>query len=159
MKTFLAVLLLAAMTCAAQDQTTKERQTDPNAAFAEAQKEPGPDFIPVQKQPVPVQNPWPVYPESARRAGLEGTAWVKVFVDEAGIARKAEVIKSDNEIFNQPSIDAAMQWKFEPALLSSGKKVAVWVTVPFKFRLAPKSGPGFPGGDAPRPDPLKKPMH
>ena len=44
------------------------------------------------------------------------------------------MLRSDAEIFNQASIDAAMKWKFSPAILK-GKPVAVWVTVPFKFRL------------------------
>lgn len=166
MKTIIALLLLGAGVCAAQDQQPTAPKhapasgvsSDAQLASADPQKEPGPDFIPVEKQPVPVRNPGPVYPETARRTGLEGTVWLKVFIDEYGNPKKAEVIKSDNGIFDQPSIDAAMQWKFEPAKLPSGKTVAVWVTIPFKFRLSKSTG-GFPGGDVNLPDPTKKPMH
>jgi len=71
---------------------------------------PPPDFVPVEKQPVPIKNPPPAYPEIARRAGVEGTVWVKIWVDKEGKAKKAQVIKSDAELFNQNAIDAALQW-------------------------------------------------
>ncbi len=97
---------------------------------------PPPDFVPVEKQPQPLpgNNPAPVYPEIARRAGVEGTVWVKIWVDKEGNPKKAQVLKSDAELFNQPAIDAAMQWKFTPAIMNNGP-VAVWVSIPFKFRL------------------------
>jgi protein TonB len=95
---------------------------------------PPPDFVPVEKQPVPVKSPPPGYPEIARRAGVEGTVWVKIWVDKEGKARKAQILKSDAELFNQSAIDAAMQWVFTPAVMNNGP-VAVWVSIPFKFKL------------------------
>ncbi|HLP15149.1 MAG TPA: energy transducer TonB [Bacteroidota bacterium] len=92
------------------------------------------DFVPVEKQPVPIKNPPPQYPEIARRAGVEGTVWVKIWVDKEGKAKKAQVIKSDAELFNQNAIDAAMQWTFTPAVMNNGP-VSVWVSIPFKFKL------------------------
>jgi outer membrane biosynthesis protein TonB len=44
------------------------------------------------------------------------------------------IIKSDNEIFNQPSLDAAMKFEFIPAA-KNNKAVSMWVVVPFKFKL------------------------
>ena len=95
---------------------------------------PPPDFVPVEKQPAPVKNPSPIYPEIARRAGVEGTVWVKIWVDKEGKAKKAQILKSDAELFNQAAIDAAMQWVFTPAVMNNGP-VAVWVSIPFKFKL------------------------
>ncbi|MFA5832482.1 MAG: TonB family protein [Bacteroidota bacterium] len=97
---------------------------------------PPPDFVPVEKQPQPIpgNNPAPVYPEIARRAGVEGTVWVKIWVDKEGNPKKAQVLKSDAELFNQPAVDAAMKWKFTPAIMNNGP-VSVWVSIPFKFRL------------------------
>jgi protein TonB len=95
---------------------------------------PPPDFVPVEKQPVPVKNPSPIYPEIARRAGVEGTVWVKIWVDKEGKAKKAQILKSDAELFNQAAIEAAMQWVFTPAVMNNGP-VAVWVSIPFKFKL------------------------
>ncbi len=96
--------------------------------------EPPPDFVAFEKGPVPIKKVIPAYPEIARRAGVEGTVWVKVWVDKEGRVRKGEVLKSDAAIFDQPAIDAAVQWVFTPALMKSGP-VSVWVSIPLKFRL------------------------
>jgi protein TonB len=93
-----------------------------------------PDFVPVEQQPVPVKQVNPEYPEIARRAGVEGTVWVKILVDKEGKAKKAVIMKSDNEIFNENAIKAAMGWVFTPAMMNNGP-VAVWAAVPFRFKL------------------------
>ncbi|KAA0224304.1 energy transducer TonB [bacterium] len=98
---------------------------------------PPPDFVPFEKEPVAIKKPSPTYPEIARKAGLEGTVWLKVWVDKEGKVRKAVVQKSDAEIFNQPAIDAATQWVFTPALQQNGP-VAVWISIPFRFKLSGK---------------------
>jgi periplasmic protein TonB len=97
---------------------------------------PPPDFVPVEKQPQPIpgNNPAPVYPEIARRAGVEGTVWVKIWVDKDGNPKKAVILKSDAELFNEPAKEAAMKWKFTPAIMNNGP-VSVWVSIPFKFKL------------------------
>jgi outer membrane biosynthesis protein TonB len=43
-------------------------------------------------------------------------------------------MKSDNEIFNENAIKAAMGWVFTPAMMNNGP-VAVWAAVPFRFKL------------------------
>ncbi len=93
-----------------------------------------PDFVPVEQQPVPIKQVNPEYPEIARRAGVEGTVWVKILVDKEGKAKKAVLMKSDNEIFNESAIKAAMGWVFTPAMMNNGP-VAVWAAVPFRFKL------------------------
>ncbi|MDP1994988.1 MAG: energy transducer TonB, partial [Ignavibacteria bacterium] len=60
--------------------------------------------------------------------------WVKILVSKEGKPKKAVVVKSDAEIFNQSATDAAMKYSFTPAL-QNNKPVAVWVVVPFKFEL------------------------
>lgn len=92
------------------------------------------DFVPVEKQPVPVKQVVPEYPDIARRAGIEGTVWVKILVDKEGKAKKALVMKSDAEIFNEPAIKAALQMVFTPAMMNNGP-VAVWAAMPFRFKL------------------------
>jgi len=94
-----------------------------------------PDFVAVEKEPAIVKKVDPKYPEIALRAGLEGTVYVKMWVDKEGKVRKVVVLKSDAEIFNQAAIDAASQWVYTPALMQKGP-VSVWVAVPFKFRLS-----------------------
>ncbi|MCU0453034.1 MAG: energy transducer TonB [Bacteroidetes bacterium] len=98
---------------------------------------PPPDFVAYEKEPVVVRKVDPKYPEIALRAGLEGNVYLKVWVDKEGKVRKAVVLKSDAEIFNQAAIDAATQWVFTPAVMQKGP-VSVWVSIPFRFRLSNK---------------------
>lgn len=92
------------------------------------------DFIPCEKFPEIVVRATPVYPELAVRANLEGKVWVNILVDKQGKVKNAIIAKSNQEIFNQSAIDAAMQYSFTPAL-QNNKPVAVWVVIPFKFEL------------------------
>lgn len=96
--------------------------------------EPPPIFVPVEKQPEPINSVFPPYPEIARRAGVEGVVHVKMWITKEGKVKKAEIVKSTSDIFNQVSIEAALRWSFTPAFMNNGP-VAVWVTIPFKFRL------------------------
>jgi protein TonB len=91
-------------------------------------------FVAVEKQPQVVVSVPPVYPELAKRAGVEGTVYVKILVNKEGKAIKAVVLKSDSEVFNQPAIEAAMKFVFTPAIQHKSP-VMVWVVVPFKFKL------------------------
>jgi len=100
-------------------------------------EEPPADFVPVEKEPVVVKKVEPKYPELAMRAGLEGKVWVKIWVDKEGKPKQVIVLKSDAEIFNEPSIEAAKQFVFTPAYMNNGP-VSVWVSVPFKFTLTAK---------------------
>ncbi len=99
------------------------------------EEEPSPEaFVPVEKFPIPIKQVRPEYPDIARRANIEGVVWVKILVDKEGRAKKAIIIRSDAEVFDEPAIKAALQWIFTPAMMNSGP-VMVWVAVPFKFQL------------------------
>ncbi len=103
----------------------------------EKEKDEEPDinaFVPYEKGPEIIVGAQPVYPEIAQRAGITGKVYVKVLVDKDGKPKKAVVIKSDSEIFNQPAIDAAMKTVFSPALQNK-HPIMVWVVIPFKFQL------------------------
>ncbi|MBI5472428.1 MAG: energy transducer TonB [Ignavibacteriae bacterium] len=76
----------------------------------------------------------PKYPELAIRAGLEGTVWVKLWIGRDGIVKQALVVKSDAEIFDDASLDAARRLVFT-APLCMGKAVSVWATIPIKYKL------------------------
>jgi len=95
---------------------------------------PPPDFVPFEKEPQVISRVEPAYPELARKAGLEGTVWVKLWVDKEGKVKDVVILKSASEIFNQPAIDAAKQWRFTPALMKTGP-VSVWISLSFNFKL------------------------
>ena len=111
--------------------------TDAGAEIKIVDDGPPPDFVPYEKEPVVVKKVDPKYPEIALRAGLEGNVYLKVWVDKEGKVRKAVILKSDAEIFNQNAIDAAQQWVFTPAVMQKGP-VSVWVSIPFRFKLTGK---------------------
>ncbi|MHB8581258.1 MAG: energy transducer TonB [Ignavibacteriaceae bacterium] len=91
-------------------------------------------FVPVEKQPEVVVSARPEYPDLAKRAGIEGTVYVKILVNKQGKPIKAVVIKSDSEVFNQPAVNAAMKFVFTPAIQHKSP-VMVWVVIPFRFKL------------------------
>jgi TonB family protein len=91
-------------------------------------------FVSVEKLPEMIKAAKPAYPEIAKRAGITGKVFVKVLVDKDGNPKKAFIIKSENEIFNQSSIDAAMKSTFTPAM-QGGKAISVWIVLPYRFAL------------------------
>lgn len=95
------------------------------------------ESITVEKYPELIESSKPEYPELAKKAGIEGKVFVKVLVDKEGNPKKAVVIKSENEIFNQSAVNAAMKSKFTPAI-NKGEKIAVWIVLPFKYALGDK---------------------
>ncbi len=75
-----------------------------------------------------------VYPEAARKSGIEGQVILKIEVSKKGKSGKIEVVSTDNQVFNQAAIDAAKKIKFKPAL-KDNKAVSASVYLPVKFRL------------------------
>ena len=124
---FILILMLIAMTHGFSQQQELSPEQD------QLQQAP-PDFIPFDKEPIVVKQVQPMYPDSARTVGLEGTVILKLWVTKEGKVKKTVVLKSDAQIFNQVASDAAMQWVFTPALLQK-KPVDAWVALPFKFKL------------------------
>ena len=110
-------------------------------------KVPPPDYVQYDQPPETILPQFqPDYPSEALSKKQEGEVWLKLWVGETGTVVEANVMKSDAEVFNKPAIEAGMRWKFKPAVVN-GKPVAVWVTVPFRFKLyegkeAPSIGPG-----------------
>lgn len=141
----IAVLMLATVVTLAvlqiagcrKDASEPQPARPPSTAEAPSEEAPPQDFVQVDQQPELLRKVEPVYPELAKKSGMEGMVWVKIWVDTSGKAREVTVLKSDAEIFNQPTIDAAKQFEFKPARIKE-KPVSVWVSVPFKYKLADK---------------------
>lgn len=77
----------------------------------------------------------PSYPESARRAGIEGTSLLRFEITEGGMVSKITVEKSaGHEELDRAAIAAVQKWRFEPARRGA-QAVAVWVTLPVRFDL------------------------
>jgi TonB family protein len=92
------------------------------------------DFIPVEKEPTLISKAKPSYPELAKSARIEGSVWIKVLVEKDGKVKKAVVIKSDAEVFNDEAEKAAQRCTFDPAQMN-GQNVACWATISYNFKL------------------------
>jgi len=75
----------------------------------------------------------PVYPEEARKQGIEGDVIVEATVDEAGQVKEAKVLRGVDGL-NQAALDAVKQWTYEPVVVD-GKPKAVKFTVTIRFKL------------------------
>ena len=75
----------------------------------------------------------PVYPEAARKAGIQGIVLLEATTDEQGNVVKVKVQKSIPEL-DQAAIDALKQWKYEPMIVE-GKPKGVVFTVTIRFAL------------------------
>jgi protein TonB len=77
----------------------------------------------------------PVYPESARRAGIQGTTLLRIHIETDGRVSDVSVERSaGHQSLDQAAADAVRRWRFEPALSSSGP-VAMSALVPVEFRI------------------------
>ena len=92
------------------------------------------DSLAVEMPPKPLISVSPDYPNQARKAGLEGIVWVKMWVTKTGNVKRGIVMKSDDPIFNESALRAAVLWQFRPAILD-GEPAAVWVAIPFTFKI------------------------
>jgi len=75
-----------------------------------------------------------VYPEIAKRAGVEGKVYVLAFVDENGDVRDAKIIKGIGAGCDEAALDAVKKTKFKPGK-QRGKPVRVQVSIPVVFKL------------------------
>lgn len=81
----------------------------------------------------------PVYPKDAFEAGRSGKVVLRVQVLPDGKAGEITVQSSTDPVFDAPSIAAARQWTFNPAL-RDGKPVVSVLRVPIDFALQKDEG-------------------
>ncbi len=96
-------------------------------------------FVAVEEMPEPVGGIKAiqekiVYPEIAKRAGVEGKVYVLAFVDESGNVTKAQVLKGIGAGCDEAALDAVQKTKFKPGK-QRGKPVKVQVSIPIIFKL------------------------
>ena len=75
----------------------------------------------------------PIYPEEARKAGVEGVVIVEATIDIYGRVQSVKVLRSIPPL-DQAAIDAVKQWVYEPAIID-GKPIPVSFTVKVQFTL------------------------
>ena len=76
----------------------------------------------------------PVYPESYRRARINGLVIVQLALSDTGAIEDVRVLRSLAPEADLAAITAARQWKFEPGT-KAGKAVPVLFNLTFNFKL------------------------
>jgi protein TonB len=150
MKTLSLLLMVCAQAMAQQEpeltaSTQDTRVVSPGIRKPDAATS---EMIAVDVQPVVKKRGTPKYPPEALTNRVEGKVWVKVLVDTTGRVAETDVISTESALFNAAALEAAAQFVFSPAMKDS-KPVAIWITIPFNFKLAEK----MEGKDADRTQP------
>ena len=91
------------------------------------------EFWIVEQKPELIKFVNPVYPEMARRAGLQGQVLVAFIVTREGRVTEPRVLKGP-EIFRAAALEAVRQFLFEPAR-QNDRAIAVRMTIPIRFSL------------------------
>jgi hypothetical protein len=133
------LIVMSCVVCSVHAQNNSLPQPDKN--------------IPHDKEPVAINIINPEYPASMLKDGLEANVYIRALIDVNGSvtetrSERIEVFstktsgktdkpgeqKEQGKAFEEAVDAAAKQCKFSPAQMQ-GKPVAVWVTIPFHFKL------------------------
>jgi TonB family protein len=91
-------------------------------------------FYQVDELPVAIIAISPVYPEEARRNGIEGRVIMLIYIDEEGTVKKVEIQKSPSDLLSESAMKAVKSAKFRPAKIG-GKARAVCMQLTLHFKL------------------------
>jgi protein TonB len=112
----------------------------PSAAVGDNAGPTGPlDVVDVERAPRPLRQPSPadlraLYPEEARREGLEADVRLELLVDAEGRVADVKVVRPAGNGFDDAAARAARGLAFSPAT-RGGRPVPVWIPWTLKFRL------------------------
>ena len=87
----------------------------------------------VEQPPRVLKRVLPTYPDSARRALVEGKVFARVLVGRKGRVEHIDRIEGP-QVFHHTVMQAAEAWEFSPAV-QNDRPVPVWVSLPFVFEL------------------------
>lgn len=92
------------------------------------------DMTQLDKPPRTIHRLAPIYPYQAKMESLPGEVMVDFVVDYNGRVLNAHVVSSTNPIFEEATLRAVSQWRFEPGQ-RNGRTVRFRMRVPIQFRL------------------------
>ena len=87
----------------------------------------------VEQPPRVLKRVLPVYPDSARKALVEGKVFARVLVGRKGRVDRIDRIEGP-QVFQRAVAQATEAWEFSPAV-QNDRAVPVWVSLPFVFEL------------------------
>jgi protein TonB len=105
-------------------------------AASEAKPYSAPRYTPiyqVDSEPTVISD-FRVYPNDARRAGIEGTVLLSITIDIEGTVVNARVMKGPGRGLNEAALEAIRKFKFKPAM-KAGQPVSTEITYKYTFQL------------------------
>lgn len=90
-------------------------------------------FVAFDEPPVPIYRPDPTYSEWAREQNIQGRVVLHALIGQDGRVRRVTVIRGIWGL-TESAQEALYRWTFRPAHVNR-QPVAVWIEVPFEFRL------------------------
>lgn len=112
------------------------KKTSPRKDSSEKYPEPY-EFTMVEKEPyidIKVLQSKVIYPEEAKKAGIQGQVIVRALIDTEGICRATIIESSDSVLLNESASNAVKSCIFTPAI-KDGKPTKCWVSIPMVYRL------------------------
>lgn len=83
--------------------------------------------------PVPIFEPDPQYPDSAKQNKITGSCLLKVIIDTNGVPQNVHVVRSTDASLEHSSVEALRAWRFKPALKDGVTPVPVEVAIATVF--------------------------
>ena len=78
----------------------------------------------------------PPYPESLEDEGIEGSVTLELLISKEGKVLKANVIKSDHELFSESALRTVKNYRFSAGKLKDGSAVDSLIEFVIKFEIS-----------------------
>ena len=120
------ILLLIATNVFGQEKDPSKQLNDVYLKMVDVMPEPIGGIKAIQKNVI--------YPELAKKTGIEGRVYIQAFIDEKGNVIKTKILKGIGSGCDEAAVLAVKETKFKPAK-QRGRLVKVQVVVPIVFKL------------------------
>jgi TonB family protein len=136
MKTVVVGFVILLLSGAVQSASAQQRDTVKTAQTMSKPSETEDEYIDVSEEPKELTSieQFIVYPDSEKRAGIEGKVVVQALIGKDGHVEKANAWESTNNHFEKAAIDAVMKTTFSPAKQNS-TPLRIWITRTINFNL------------------------
>jgi len=91
------------------------------------------EFIPYDKAPIPINPVRPIYPQEAKMEKVQGTVYVRFFIDINGNVTEAYIQKGVSGL-DEAAVQAVKLSKWKPAKRED-KNIGAWLIIPIRFQL------------------------
>ncbi len=96
-----------------------------------------------EKRPKIIRKVNPIYPDEAKKKGLQGVVTVEAVLGKDGRVKTARAVGSPEPLLAQAALDAVKKWEYEPFVTEGGcQEVIFTVTITFALQDGDKKAAG-----------------